>query len=251
MYEKNTVNPHAKLFYRPLDAAIRWCNLMAYETQILESAWDCPNLLSATFPQWPCLHANLERILDAIRNKELRYGALGTTVTSGTPVDPRLLTIRHSDLKRWMLHHHPDQRPSFLFGPVAANQEAIYYSTYLILQADRDALRIQLNAAEAKLQSLIGELKTAGLERESLRILAENKQHLSDRSKLSFLNVIGALVNIMLGSSTAGRRHSIFDSQASIVDSITAHYGGVAGLSKRSLDEKFAAGKRSLDQTKR
>ncbi|MNR69396.1 hypothetical protein D3C85_1946040 [compost metagenome] len=55
----------------------------------------------------------------------------------------------------------------------------------------------------------------------------------------------------MLGSSEAGRRHSIFDSQASIVDSITAHYGEVPGLSKRSLDEKFAAGRRSLTQARR
>ncbi|KTB77668.1 hypothetical protein AO069_18135 [Pseudomonas syringae pv. syringae PD2774] len=251
MDEKKTVNPHAKLFYRPLDAAIRWCNLMAYETQILESTWDCPTLLAATFPQWPCLHANIERILDAIRNKELRYGALGTTVTSGTPVDIRLLTIRHSDLKWWMLHHYPDQRPSFLFSPIAADQETIRYGTYLILQADRDALQVQLKATEATLQALMGELTAAGLERENLRSLAENKKNVSDHSKTSFLNVIGALVNIMLGSSKAGRRHSIFDSQASIVDSITAHYSGVAGLSKRSLDEKFAAGRRSLAQAKR
>ncbi|MNG41561.1 hypothetical protein D3C84_1308130 [compost metagenome] len=55
----------------------------------------------------------------------------------------------------------------------------------------------------------------------------------------------------MLGSSESGRRHSIFDSQASIVDSITAHYGEVPGLGKRSLDEKFAAGRRSLTQARR
>lgn len=246
MYEPNNFNAVEKIFYRPIEAAIRWCGLIVHETQILESAWDNSDRLIDAFPQWPCLHASVGKILDAIRNQEIPYGALGVTVTPGTPVDLRLLTIRHTDLKRWLSHYHPDQRPSFLFSQYSSDQEAIHYRSFLILQADRDALQLQLRAAEAKLQSLIGELKAAGLERENLRLLAENKQQLSDHSKISFLIVIGALVNIMLGSSQSGRKHSIFDSQASIVDSITAHYGGVAGLSKRSLDEKFAAGRRCL-----
>lgn len=250
MNEASGLEPIEKLFYRPIEAAIRWCGLTAYESLILEHAWDNPDYLSYAFPEWPSLHATVWKILDAIRNNEIPYGALGVTVAPGTPVDLRLLTIRHSDLKRWMHHYYPDQRPAFLFSQTAANQETIHYSTYLVLQADRDALQVQLKATEAKLQSLIDELKAAGLERENLRMLAENRQQLSDHSKASFLNVIGALVNIMLGSSRAGRKHSIFDSQASIVDSITAHYGDVAGLSKRSLDEKFAAARRSLAKAK-
>ncbi|WP_342030483.1 hypothetical protein [Pseudomonas syringae] len=221
---------------------------MAYETQILESEWDNPVLLATTFPQWPCLHANTEKILDAIRNHELRYGALGITVATGMPIDYRLLTIRHSDLKWWIFNHYPDQRPSFLFGRAPAEQEHIRYGTYLTLQADRDALEVQLKATEATLQVLMNELQAAGVERETLRMLAENKKNLSDQSKTSFLNVIGALVDLILGSTEAGRKHSIFESQASIVDSITSHHDGVKGLSKRSLDEKFAAGRRSLSQ---
>lgn len=249
MYEPNTFNPLAKMFYRPIEASIRWCNLMAYETQILESAKDDPALLASTFPQWPCLHANIEKILDAIRNHELRYGLFGTSVTAGTPVDLRLLTVRHSDLRWWVSQYYPEQRPSFLFNS-PPDQEHIHYGTYLTLQADRDALQVQLKIAETSLQILTNELAAAGLERDNLRMLAENKQQLSDHSKTSFLNVIGALVDIMLSSSNAGKKHSIFDSQASIVDSITAHYEGVKGLSKRSLDEKFAAGRRSLEQSK-
>ena len=248
MYTSNSFNPLAKLFYRPIDAAIRWCNLIAFETQILESAWENHDLLAKAFPQWPCLHANTEKILDAIRNHELRYGLLGTSVAPGTPVDLRLLTVRHSDLRRWMSQYYPDQRPSFLFGPTLSDQENISYGTYLTLQADRDALQVQLKTTEAALQALTNELAAAGLERENLRMLAENNKLLSDQSKASFLNVIGALVDTMLSSSEAGRRHSIFDSQAAIDDSITAHYSGVKGLSKRSLDEKFAAGRRSLSQ---
>lgn len=251
MYESNNLNSYEKLFYRPIEAAIRWCDLISFEPQILDSAWDRPERLITAFPQWPCLHANIERILDAIRNHELPYGALGTTVALGTPVDLKLLTIRHSDLKRWMIAYHPEQRPSFLFSTTGVGRESLHYSSYLVLQADRDALRVRLENTEAKLQTLIDELKAAGLERENLRVLADNKLQPSDQSKATFLNIIGALAELMLGQSTAGRKHSIFDSQASIVDSLTAHYGGITGLSKRSLDEKFAAGRRSLAQAKR
>lgn len=224
MYKDNGSGVVEKLFYKPIEAAIRWCDLIAHEAQILESAWEDPDRLINSFPHWPCLHASLGKILDAIRNHEMPYGALGITVTHSTPVDLTLLTIRHSDLKRWMLHYHPDQRPSFLFSQTATDKETIHYSTYLVLQADRDALQVQLKATETKLQFLIDELKAAGLERESLRQHAENRQQFSDHSKAGFLNVIGALVNTILGSSQTGRKHSIFDSQAAIVDSITAHY---------------------------
>ncbi|MCD5987169.1 hypothetical protein KDX30_04575 [Pseudomonas sp. CDFA 553] len=251
MYAPNDFRATEKLFYRPIEAAIRWSDLTAHESLILESAWGNPDRLSNEFPQWPCLHATFWKILDAIRNREIPYGALGVTVTPGTPVDIRLLTIRHSDLKRWMFMYHPDQRPSFLFGPPILSQETIHHNTYLILQADRDALQVQLKATEAKLQTLTDELKAAGLERENLRELAENRIHLSDDSKEIFFNIIGALVETILGSTNSGRKHSIFDSQASIVDSIIAHYDGVKGLSKRTLDGKFAAGRRNLAKVKK
>lgn len=251
MYEPDSYTAQEKLFYRPIEAAVRWCDLIAHEALILESTWGNPDSLSNAFPQWPCLHATFWKILDAIRNREIPYGALGVTVTPGTTVDFRLLTIRHSDLKRWMFMYHPDQRPSFLFGPPVRSQETIHYNTYLILQADRDALEVQLKATETKLQTMTDELKAAGLERESLRELAENKLNLSDDSRETFLNIIGALVETALGASKSGRRHSIFDSQASIVDSIIAHYDGVKGLSKRTLDGKFAAGRRNLAKAKK
>jgi hypothetical protein len=112
MYDLNSFRSIEKLFYSPIEAAIRWCDLIAHEAQILESTWDSPGQIIHGFPQWPCLHINTEKILDAIRNHELPYGALGTTVAPGTPVDIKLLTVRHSDLKRWMFHYHPDQRPT-------------------------------------------------------------------------------------------------------------------------------------------
>jgi hypothetical protein len=249
MYTTNSYNPLEKMFYRPIDAAIRWCNLMVHESLILESATDCPAALSTTFPQWPCLRANTEKIFDAIRNHELPFGVFGVTVAPGTPIDCRLLTVRHADLKWWMLHHYPDQRPAFLFGNQPSVNEQISFGTYLTLQANRDALEIELKASSAALRELLEELDAIGLERERLRALAKTQGKLSERSEIGYQRVIGALLETLLGSSPAGKPNSVFDSQAAIVDSITAHYEGTPGLSKRSLDEKFAAARRSLSQT--
>jgi len=249
MYTPHSCDTHAKVFYRPIDAAIRWCNLMAHESQILESAGDCTTMLSTNFPQWPCLHANTEKIFDAVRNHDLPFGYFGITVAPGTPIDRRLLTVRHTDLKGWMFHHYPDQRPAFLFGKLSAENEQISVGTYLALRADREALEVELKASDAALRELLEELKAIGLERESLRALVKAQGKLTERSETGYLHVIGALLETLLGSSPAGKPNSVFDSQAAIVDSITAHYEGTRGLSKRSLDEKFAAARRSLSRT--
>ena len=249
MYTPHSHNPLEKVFYRPIDAAIRWCNLMAHESQILESIGDCPALLSTTFRQWPCLHANTEKIFDAVRNHELPFGFFGVAVAPGTPIDCRLLTVRHTDLKWWMFHHYPDQRPAFLFGKLPAENEQISFGTYLMLRADRDALEVTLKQSDAALREILEELTAIGLERESLRALVKTQGKLSERSETGYQHVIGALLETLLGSSPAGKPNSVFDSQAAIVDSITAHYEGTPGLSKRSLDEKFAAARRSLSRT--
>ncbi|WP_237142528.1 hypothetical protein [Pseudomonas azotoformans] len=222
---------------------------MAHESQILDSANACPAVLSTTFPRWPCLHANTEKIFDAVRNHELPFGYFGVTVAPDTPIDCRLLTVRHTDLKWWMFHHYPDQRPAFLFGNLPAENEQISFGTYLTLRADREALEVELKASDAALRELLEELKAIGLERESLRALVKAQGKLSERSETGYQHVIGALLETLLGSSPAGKPNSVFDSQAAIVDSITAHFEGTPGLSKRSLDEKFAAARRSLFRT--
>jgi hypothetical protein len=246
MYKAYSCSPLEKAFYRPVDAAIRWCGLMAHEAQILETRWEKPDELLKKFPQWPCLHINTEKIFDAVRNNEIPHGYFGVNVQTDIPIDRRLLTVRHSDLKSWIAHHYPDQRPAFLFGENTTEQEKISVGTYLTLRADRDALEVQLKTNETAHQALLEELKAIGLEREHLHSLVKTHGELSDRREASYQCVIGALLETLLGFSPAGKPNSVFKTQTSIVDSITSHYEGVPGLSKRSLDEKFAAAKRSL-----
>lgn len=116
----------------------------------------------------------------------------------------------------------------------------------MALQADRDALQLQIKSIEASYQQLLDELEAVGLERENILELLKANSKVSDRSEIGYLKVIGALVELILGHSPSGKPHSVFDSQTSIVDSISAHHKDDPGLSKRTLDAKFAAANRIL-----
>ena len=249
MPSPNNFESTPKVFYRPIDIAIRWCNLMAYETTILSATSFSPPTLAKLFPQWPCLHETIEIIRDAIVNHELPYGVLGITVAPGTPTDCNLTTIRHTDLKSWMTHHYPEQRPAFLFGPSKSDEKTMSIGTYLTLRADKDALDIELKNAKNTIQIMMDDIRNLKSERENLNTLIDLNSPINEQNKGSLLIIIGALIETILGSTQSGRRHSIFDSQAAIVDSITAHYHGVQGLSKRTLDAKFAAARRSLPKS--
>lgn len=242
-------NWQAKTFYRPIDAALRWCNLTRFETQILQAVWSYPEELKHLFPQWPCLQRNTELIYDAIRNGELLYGCFGISVPLGATVEPSLLTIRHSNLRQWMQIHYPDQRPNFLFDSGDDAQEKISLGVYLALQVERDALLRERGILQRQLQDVEADLRALGLEQESLKSLVTAHGQLSERSEHTYLQIIGALLHTFLDSSPAGKPLSVFKSQAAIVDAVTARHNDIPGLSKRTLDEKFAAANRCLKKT--
>lgn len=248
MYISASCNKDSKVFYRPVEAALRWCNLISYENIILKESNTWPNTLHSKFPQWPCLHKNVELIYDAINNGELAYGWLGVTVAPGTKIDPTQVTIRHNDLKLWISNFHSDHRPSFLFINTPNYSETISIESYLALQADRDASRIKLEAAERTHESLLKDLQAIGLEKENLSQILNSKKQVSDRTEIVYQHIIGALLSLLLGRSPAGKPHSVFQSQAAIVDNLTANHPNCIGITKRTLDEKFAAAKRSLSQ---
>lgn len=239
-------NPQSKTFYRPIDAALRWCNLIRYEAQIVQAALSRPEELASLFPQWPCLHAATEKIYDAIRNGELTYGCLGISVPTGSYVEPYQLTIRHSDLRQWMRIFYPDQKPSFLFGSGRDTHEKVSIGTFLALQADRDTLLRELDKLQHHLQDILVDLQAIGLERDDLKSMVKTHGQLSERSELTYQNIIGALLQLFLDQSPAGKPLSVFKNQAAIVDAVIARHKDIPGLSKRTLDEKFAAANRSL-----
>lgn len=237
-------NPHAKTFYRPLEAALRWCNLSAHEEQILAEAARSPAFQPhSCFLRWPCLQANTEKILDAIHNGELRYGCLGTTVTPGTFIESHSLTVRHTDLKSWMSDYYPDQKPSFLFDAFERKMHSgITLDAFQVIKAENDSLVKKMESQCADCQFNVQKAdKSPGID-----IVDAASNNPSERSEKTNLNIIGSLLNLLLGKSPSGVPYSRFETQAAVISSLLAHHAGRLGITKRTLERKFAAARQSL-----
>ena len=106
--------------YRPIDAAIRWAGLFRFRDEILATVRSRRLPATLDCPRCNELRLCTDRIYDAIIHGELPYGQNGITMHDESLWDSPDLTIRHVDLKRWMAHTYPGQRPAFLFSRAAA-----------------------------------------------------------------------------------------------------------------------------------
>ncbi len=70
---------------------------------------------------------------------------------------------------------------------------------------------------------------------------------INPRLEITYLNIIGAMLELMLSSSPAGKKLSVYDNQAAIVEALLSYNDGKQGLKKRTLEEKFAEAKRSFN----
>lgn len=191
-YNPKSCNALEKPFYRPVEAALRWCGLIAHEADILNELHggiDKPR--PGQFPRWPCLLANTEKIMDAIMHGNILHGRDGKTVEPGDHVRADRLTVRHTDLREWMLKYYPDQKPAFLFDDIErGTHSAINTDSFRALQADRDALKARIEKAEALAKEAINENKVLTSELNFLREKAEKP--LSTREQETLLTIIAA-----------------------------------------------------------
>ena len=169
---------------------------------------------------------------------------MGRTVAPGTFVDPVYLTVRHIDLKQWMSDFYPDQKPDFLFDPIErSTHNSITLETFQILKAEHEALvkKIEAKCLECPLN------QNRSTSPASTQIfVTDTSSELSPRSELTHLHVIGSLLGLLLGQSPSGIPYSSFRTQAAVISSILVHYPGRLGITQRTLENKFAAARRSL-----
>ncbi|MNP61708.1 hypothetical protein D3C76_1569240 [compost metagenome] len=62
--------------------------------------------------------------------------------------------------------------------------------------------------------------------------------------------IIGSILSVTLGKSKDGQLQSIYMNQSAMVEAITTLFPGTPGLSKRTLDRKFAEAKRRFAQVR-
>lgn len=249
-YDVKSCNGLAKLHYRPIEAALRWCGLIAHEIEILKVTGEAQLPPLGEFPQWPCLRTNVERIVDAIETGEIPHGRDGKVVPLGDRVTISKRTIRHNDLKAWMVKNHPDQKPKFLFDEIErTTHAAINADSFRALQADRDALKARVEKAEEWARQMIAERKEMVAKCDSLAEKVDAMNTPNARATTTYLNIIGGMLGLMLCKTPAGKPQSIFQNQGAIIEALLAHYTGKPGISDTSLENKFAEANRSIKAT--
>lgn len=222
-YNPKSCNSLAKPFYRPIEAAIRWCGLIEEEPSILSRLGDSLIPSPTLFPHYPCLGPNTDRIIHATQNGDLAYSRDGRRVGAGEHVAPARLTVQHTDLKEWMAKHYPDQKPDFLFDEIERQtHQAINADSFRALQADCEAKRAELEAALAELEQ---EKERAGVIVEERNALRKERDSLLAKAKALGTTERNTLLTIIAGLC----HHATIDHQvhgaAAKVSRITEHAG--------------------------
>lgn len=246
MHENKNDAPTSKVFYRPIEASIRWTGLLQYEQMILaaiSSPRDLPQSLDC--PRWSEFKLYTERIYDGILNGELPFGENGITSDEPSLIDSPDLTVRHIDLKRWMRQNYPEQRPGFLFSrSERIAHPFISVETGQAMLVERQALKSALEQSKRRLREL--QEKHDALCNQHTAIPACAQCSVSDRAETTYLNIIASMLELMLGQSPSGTPYSSFKTQEAVVSALLAHHGGAMGIAERTLNGKFATAKRRL-----
>lgn len=238
--------PISKVFYRPIEASIRWAGLLRYEQVILASISSSRNLpQSLDCPRWGELQLCTDRIYDGILNGELPFGRDGITTHDTELMDSPDLTVRHVDLKCWMRQHYPEQRPGFLFSrSERIAHPFITLETGQAMLVERMALKSALDQYKRQLLEL--QEKHDALLKQSTVIPACAQCPISDRAEATYLHIIGVMVELMLGRSPSGTPYSSFNSQEAIANAMIAHHSDLMGITERTLQAKFAQARRKM-----
>lgn len=238
---------HSKVFYRPIEAAIRWSGLVRFESQILNTLGDKAVPEPASFPRWPELCLNTQRIFDALAHGELAYGKDGITRNDPTLLTDPGLTIRHVDLKAWVSRFYPDQRPAFLFDAFERYlHPAISVDAMHALLMDREALKLQLANRTEAWDTLHAQFLKLSQEHEAQAARERQNGQPGSRSEATYLNIVGGMLTLLLGRSPSGVPYSSFETLDAVISTLIAHHGDRSGISERTLAAKFAAARRHL-----
>ncbi len=227
-------------------AAALWCGIPAKEIDgYLESATE---VSQAVFrhPRVKCLEQRCRVIHDAITS-----GALPVSRDNGLPatdyVKPTRRYVSRKHLKEWISKEFPSDKPHFLFdGIERTTHPAINADSFRALQADLDATRIENDRMKSLVSKLTKERDSLLGENNSLKSIVEKANVPTSRAETTYLNIIGGLLDLLLGKSPGGAAYSSFINQAAVISALLAYHREKPGISERTLEEKFAAAKQSL-----
>lgn len=244
------VKAHYAIYSIP-EAAALWCGVPEKEMlQILEEAKPiCPTGLGRNIwshPAVPCLEPRSRAIAEAIDKGELPHGREDAEPVCDYVAHER----RHffgRDLKKWMEKAFPNDKPAFLFDDIERSAHtAISPDAFRALKAEHDKLAVRLKNAKSECIKLREENDKLERANQSLEAISEKANTPGERAESTYLKIIGAMLDLMLGKSPGGQPYCKLTSQADIITVMVACHDSKPGISQRTLEEKFAAAKREL-----
>jgi hypothetical protein len=234
----------SKVQYRPIDAAIRWADLLQHEQQILGAYQQRSLSAIAENAYCPQLMLYLERILDALRYGELVYLVNGQPAAPDTSVDDAAVTIRHVHLKAWMEHYYPEERPAFLFSAVE-RRPAVTLKDVQALLDERDSWKPSVSSRDIEMLALrLGKLLSERGDAMTRPTVITDP--LSKRGEMVYQHIIGGMLDLLLGRDTSGRSNSRFRTQEDVIAALTERFGERLGMTRSTLENKFASANRTL-----
>ncbi|WP_282361565.1 hypothetical protein [Pseudomonas sp. PS01300] len=240
-----------KSFYHPIDAAILWSGLADHEAEILQVDYTQPGCLLKHFPQWPTLHLYAERIYDAIISGELAATFLGGPITLGNQVERAYWSIRHDDLRSWFARNYPQERPTFLFGKGYDHSECVSVTAYLAVEIERDRALQELARIRGTTSFASAQADAAAHDLGEGSTPRRNKDALTEASMALQRMILGSVLTVTVGKTSNGQIQSIYETQSALVDTILTQFPTIPGLSKTTLDRKFAEARRVFAQSLR
>lgn len=231
-------------------AALLWCG--SPPDQVNDHLSHAKETLRGVFflSYMQCLEPRCKAIHNAIDS-----GALPVCREKGVVVDdhvaPEKRHLRREDLKAWIAKEFPDDKPEFLFDKVErSTHSSIDAQAFQSLQVELEACSSELKRARALNQNMTKERDNLVTERDALESCIEKmtkeSSTINQRSETTYLNIIGAMLELMFATSPAGQKHSIFSNQSAVISALLGYHSDKPGISDRTLEAKFSEAKKSI-----
>ena len=228
-------------------AAALWCGVPADRLdRILELTIDVGRGI-VSHPKVPCIEPRCRAMHEAIEAGDLECRREGKKITPGEHVAPERRSVSREALKAWIAVAFPASKPDFLFDAIERNtHSAITAESYRALKAAHDAKDVKLAEAKENIRRLEEVGNAAKAQIESMEAVIEKMRAPGQRAETTYLNIIGSLLDLLVGETPTGRKHSIFENQSAVIAALLGYHEGKPGISSRTLEEKFAVANRSL-----
>ncbi len=254
-----TVQACYSIYHVPVAAAL-WCGVPPDQVnaELRQAvAIGQSNALSRVILRHPyikCLEPRIRAIHQAIDE-----GKLAVCREDGRRVvdDHVAYERRHvygSDLKEWAKDIAPSERPAFLFDEIERElHPGITLETYQSLQAAHDSKERTLVRTNGRIRELEDAKANVEAERDSLKSMVErmsaqlNSAPPGERSETTYLNIIAGLVRLLTPSPVQDLAGARYDSQAALIQALLDAFPSSQGISRRTLEERFASANRSIE----